>query len=445
MSVRKGPAEMSSHKQSGEVTGGSNRQTPGSCGQNEELIEHIACASSAALSTRLSECSRAGQNILCGSPRRLPASPAAQINYFLTLDGAQSIIEHSVPDQVISVECGISIKSLQNLLSANKQWFPLCLANENISLMEYINQGSSGPLEHGYGEARDLVLGLRAGLASGEIIKCGGKVVKNVSGYDLCKLFTGSQATLSIPFSADLRLYALPEKASSLLFAFEKIESAFDIALKLCRSGLPISCLELSSGDLLRGMPGDLRPEELGKEILQANAILCIQLHGMSSVVDELEIQLLDLSCTAARSSLSPESAEKFWKFIAGPHLHSVRQRIEIAGQSRMIEKILNEGSKRFDFSWTARPGRNKGLLLLPETENSGDLQDSCDKSEEIIEWISSKCRESSTNMTIASSDRRYLRRVRNLPSEDIILKELKHRIKREFDPQGILNPLTIL
>jgi len=212
------------------------------------LIHHVEANSSAVLQSFVSKCSREGRSIISSRPFPLPEKPAHRIDYFLTLS-AQSVIEHFQPDQVISVEAGISISNLQKLLSEHKQWFPVYAHDEDMSLMEYINSGSSGPLEHAFGEARDLVLGMTVVLGTGEYIKCGGKVVKNVTGYDLPKLFAGSHGTLAIPYSAHLRLFALPETSITMVFDFASIGSALTVARKLRRSGLPLSCLELFSSN----------------------------------------------------------------------------------------------------------------------------------------------------------------------------------------------------
>lgn len=395
------------------------------------LIEHLSCSSALALVELVQRCNREGRHLIAAHPSRLPASPATRVDYFVTLDAANKIIEHSRADQVISVEAGITIAELQDLLRQNKQWFPICIADSSKSLMEFINDGSSGPLEHGYGEARDLVLGMQVVLGSGELIRCGGKVVKNVSGYDLPKLFAGAHGTLCVPFSAHLRLYALPERALSTVFTFHSRQDAFAAARKLCHSGLPISCLELFGGDILT-----LAPVALSSALPQISGEQCalaLQIHGINSVVDELARETKELIGGTALGATLDESIEtSFWNFLANPE--SNWSWIKIATSNKVIEHLLKDFADKDSLAWTARPGRQKALLLVPKVESSALVGSAA----ETLKSINQKA-------TVASADMQYSYKVEQLPNEDAVLGELKHRLKRELDPHNVLNPLTQL
>jgi hypothetical protein len=414
------------------------------------FIEHVSCSSAPALTKHLLQCYRDCRRIFPGRPLSLPEKPAQQIAYFLTLDGADKIIEHSLADQVISVQAGMSMSSLRELLQQNKQWFPVCLPDEQISLMEYINRGSSGPLEHGFGEARDLVLGMQVVLGSGELVKCGGKVVKNVTGYDLPKLFCGAHGTLCIPFAAHLRLYALPETQSTTVFHFKDARGAFAAAARLRRSGLPLSCLEILDGQifLLRQRKGQ---EETFAALAGDTTLLCVQVHGIAGAVAELETAL---SRGAGRGALRQEklaaSAEgELWKFLAGPPTAIASDDwLELSGPVRIIERLLSELKDKqksgvlpevSSLAWTARPGRNKAFLAADSSAGVGQAK------VKLIEELSRAAKDLDCRITVASADDNYLWNVRNLPQEDLVLNELKHRLKQQYDPQGILNPLVCL
>lgn len=411
------------------------------------LIEHISCDNSTVLSEHIKRCNREGRRVVPGNPQSLPEKTAQRISYFLSLDGADKIIEHCRPDQVISVEAGITIAALQKLLSEHKQWFPVCLADDRLSLMEYINRGSSGPLEHGYGEARDLVLGMQVVLGSGELIKCGGKVVKNVTGYDLPKLFAGSHGTLCIPYSAHLRLFALPETSSTIVIRFKKIEQAFDSARKLCRSGLPLSCLEIADSNIFKTVKDDSGLKAPAHE--EGEILLCVQIHGIGSVVAELEKELHKISerDSQAQEKLDAEQEKQLWKLLAQPTQFIHANWIEMAGSTRVIEQLITEiKSKNEAFGqlvWTARPGRNKAILLLPRpitaAENYGKVQS------DLIAFLKDSVASTNSTITIACADSQYLWSVQRLPESDQVLEELKRRLKHEFDPQAVLNPLALI
>ncbi len=397
------------------------------------LIEHISCPSSETLVEHIQKCKREDRKIIPGRPVKLPASPSKRISYFLSIEGADKIIEHCRPDQVISVEAGISIANLNKFLAQHKQWFPVYVPDESISLMEYINRGSSGPLEQGYGEARDLVLGMQVALGSGELIRCGGKVVKNVTGYDLPKVFTGAHGTMCIPFSAHLRLFALPETSNTVILPFNNIADAFQTFRKLSRSGLPVSCLEIVDTQIFEH-------QEIAqlKGLWQEKYLLCIQVHGNTTVVSELLKELTSASNIEIREKnrLEAETESHLWKYLAQPSSFSAAPWVEIAGDNKNLEKLISElKAKHKSIAWTARPGRNKASLML-----SSDS-----KPQEIIDELKASCKSSSTSITIAYADDEFLWKTSSLPDEDLVYTELKYRLRREYDPQGILNPLCIL
>ncbi|MBX9725312.1 MAG: FAD-binding oxidoreductase [Candidatus Obscuribacterales bacterium] len=401
------------------------------------LIEHISCPSSSALVEHIQKCKREDRKIIPGRPVKLPASPSKRISYFLSIDGADKIIEHCRPDQVISVEAGISIANLNKFLAEHKQWFPVYVPDESISLMEYINRGSSGSLEHGYGEARDLVLGMQVALGSGELIRCGGKVVKNVTGYDLPKVFTGAHGTMCIPFSAHLRLFALPETSNTVVLPFNKIADAFKTVRKLSRSGLPVSCLEIVDTEIF-----DLQENSDIKETLlslsQEKILLIVQVHGNETVVSELKKEISRASEKEFFQSdkLSAEREKQLWNYLAQPSAFSTTPWLEIAGASQNLETLISELKEKYpSISWAARPTRNKASLSL-----TADIE-----LHEIIDALNSSCKNRAQSATIAYADDSFLWKTSSIPEEDLVLNELKYRLRREYDPAGILNPLSTL
>ncbi|MBX9689880.1 MAG: FAD-binding oxidoreductase [Candidatus Obscuribacterales bacterium] len=400
--------------------------------QNGQLIEEISCSSAEALAALVQRCNKEGRKLLAAKAQKLPVSPAQRLSYFLNFDECQKIIDHSRPDLVMSVETGITLKALQDYLRTQKQWFPVYLADSNISLMEFINNGDAGALEHAFGEARDLILGMQLVLGSGEIIKCGGKVVKNVSGYDLSKLFCGSKGSLAIPTTAHLRLFALPDEQCTLLIGFKQIDEAFKFANELCASALPLSCLEIVKESLLAD--SSFSPKELGG---QSAVLVCVQLHGMPSVLSELERELSELPSlrVGQKEKLEATEAEKFWQFISSPrHFRNELSCIELAAATRSLQELCKELAETFpELSYTARPARNKAKIFFPEKI----------KQEQVIDLIRSIISRSKSKVILALADESFLYKVLSLPEEDLVLNELKHRIKREYDPNSVLNPLV--
>jgi glycolate oxidase FAD binding subunit len=122
------------------------------------------------------------------------------------------VIEHCVGDLTVTVEAGVKYQDLQALLAKEGQFLaidPPYTANATIGGI--LATASAGSLRHRYNSVRDMCLGIEFVRADGEVVKAGGRVVKNVAGYDLMKLLTGSYGTLGIATQITFRLYPLPE------------------------------------------------------------------------------------------------------------------------------------------------------------------------------------------------------------------------------------------
>lgn len=122
------------------------------------------------------------------------------------------MVEFAPEDMTVTVETGISLGALQDTLARKRQWLPVDPPDaDNITIHEVIARNLSGPRRFAYGTIREHLIGLKVVLADGRIIKSGGKVVKNVAGYDLAKLFIGAHDTLGIVVEATFKLRPLPE------------------------------------------------------------------------------------------------------------------------------------------------------------------------------------------------------------------------------------------
>ena len=130
----------------------------------------------------------------------------------LDLKGLSAVVEFTPEDMTVTVETGISLGTLQHELALRGQWLPIDPpAPESLSLHQLLSQNLSGPRRYGYGTIREHLIGLKVVLADGRVIKSGGKVVKNVAGYDLAKLFIGARDSLGVIAEATFKLRPLPE------------------------------------------------------------------------------------------------------------------------------------------------------------------------------------------------------------------------------------------
>lgn len=131
-----------------------------------------------------------------------------------TLDLRQMnrVLELAPADMTVTVEAGLTLGELQLRLAQHRQWLPIDPPNPHaVTIHEILSHDLSGPRRFGYGTIREHLLGMKIALADGRIIKSGGKVVKNVAGYDLAKLFIGARDSLGVIVEATFKLRPLPE------------------------------------------------------------------------------------------------------------------------------------------------------------------------------------------------------------------------------------------
>lgn len=149
------------------------------------------------------------------------------------------VTEYTPEDMTVTVETGLTLAGLQARLAQGGQWLPIDPPNpERMTIAELLDTNASGPRRFGYGTIREHLIGLKAVLANGRVIKSGGKVVKNVAGYDVQKLFVGGYGSLGVIVEATFKLRPLPEvecfvqaTCSSVEAADALIQSALDSAL----------------------------------------------------------------------------------------------------------------------------------------------------------------------------------------------------------------------
>jgi glycolate oxidase subunit GlcD len=170
------------------------------------------------------------------------------------------IVQHEPADLVATAQSGVTLRDFQNHLAQSGQWLAVDPPDDGrCSLGGTVATGLEGAQSLGYGLPRSFVIGMRVVLSTGRTIKAGGNVVKNVAGYDLCKLFTGSYGTLGLITEVTFKLRPLPTETRtviasgpmpSLLRAAQSIisEKLFPVALEVLSRGAA-SHLDLRSDD----------------------------------------------------------------------------------------------------------------------------------------------------------------------------------------------------
>ena len=159
----------------------------------------------------------------------------------LATDGLARILEHEAGDLTCTVEAGLRLSDLQAVLAASDQRLSLDPPGDP-TIGGLLARNVSGPLRHRFGAPRDLVLGVTLVLADGTIANAGGKVVKNVAGYDLARLVCGSEGRLALIGRVSFRLHPLPKAAKTLLV---ETENCAAVVSTLLRSRLEPSALDV--------------------------------------------------------------------------------------------------------------------------------------------------------------------------------------------------------
>ena len=165
-----------------------------------------------------------------------------KVDIVLATTRLNSVVEYEPADLTVTVEAGIRLATLQAELAQHQQYLPLDPPySDRCTIGGIVSANASGSLRLRHGTARNQVLGLRVVHANGSVVKSGGKVVKNVAGYDLNKLYIGAFGTLGIVTEVTLKLSPIPSQEAILTAGFENVQDAVKTGLNVVGSQmLPI-------------------------------------------------------------------------------------------------------------------------------------------------------------------------------------------------------------
>ena len=166
--------------------------------------------------------------------------------------GLSRILEHNVGDFTTILEAGVPLAEAQATFAEHGQMLaldPPLGPGSDATVGGIVATGDSGPLRHRYGSMRDLVVGATVALSDGTLATSGGKVIKNVAGYDLAKLFTGSFGTLGLIVRVAVRLHPLPTATATAVGASVDPDRLGAAALDLAAHPLEADCLDLDWRD----------------------------------------------------------------------------------------------------------------------------------------------------------------------------------------------------
>jgi glycolate dehydrogenase FAD-binding subunit len=299
------------------------------------------------------------------------------------------VLEHSQADMVVSVEAGIALETLQAELGKAGQFLPLDPFNSpGHTIGGLLATGWTGPLRLRFGSARDFLIGIRVALPDGRLATAGGRVVKNVSGYDLMKLHFGAMGSLGVIVAASFKVFPRPLHDVTVEISNTSIEDAWSASNRALELPLMPAALELfSDGRVLARFFGS--PDAVNR------------------MVEELDWEKAEAAVWTQHSEQGPQS----WARIAVP-------RHALPG----VVAALPAGA-----AWWASPG-----IGIAHWSFGGSL----DAVREVR--AAAEAAHGSLVLMAAPADVAAELGAWGAPPATI---DMMRRIKHEFDPGGILNP----
>jgi glycolate oxidase FAD binding subunit len=164
-------------------------------------------------------------------------TPAA-VHMVLRTGRLDRLVVHRHADLTATVQAGMTLRTLNASLARQGQWLPVESAFEAATIGGLVATNDAGPSRHRYGTPRDLLIGSTLALADGRLVTSGGHVVKNVAGYDLGRLVSGSYGSLAVMTEATFKLLPLPQATATLLVPCASVETAGRDATALSGSQL---------------------------------------------------------------------------------------------------------------------------------------------------------------------------------------------------------------
>jgi glycolate oxidase len=213
----------------------------------------------------------------------------------LSLEKMDRILEIDKENLMITVEPGVITGNIHRAVEAEGLFYPPDPASlDSCSIGGNIAEGAGGPRAVKYGTTKDYVCGLEAVLPSGDIVRSGGKLVKNVTGYNLIQLLVGSEGTLAVVTEIVLRLLPLPKVQVDLLIPYQDIQKAADTVSDIISHRILPAAIEFMERDSM------LAVERLiGREVpyRDAVALLLIQLDGNLQEAVDAECEIVSEIC----------------------------------------------------------------------------------------------------------------------------------------------------
>ncbi len=257
---------------------------------------------------------RNGTKLCIGNPPR-------RFDVALSLNRMNRVWHYEPDDLTVSVEPGMKLGDFQRFLGRRGLWLPLDPpGGPKASVGGILAANAAGPLRVAFGGPRDIALGVKVATTEGKIVKCGGRVVKNVAGYDLTKLLIGSYGTLGVVVEASLKLFPLPAERATFVFSLRNLDGARDLRRKLQSSPLEPLRMVVVDGLDRDSLLSDGHPEPACTDRPVSQSVeVWIEVGGTAKVIERYarEFEGLGRELGSAALRLESPNAERAWERLS--------------------------------------------------------------------------------------------------------------------------------
>jgi glycolate oxidase FAD binding subunit len=359
-------------------------------------------------------------------------SPPGRGDILLSTARLSAIVDHAPHDLTVSVQAGLPLGDLQAALGQARQWLALDPAvPPSATIGGLIATNVSGAHRLRYGGVRDQLIGLRVALPDGTIAKGGGKVVKNVAGYDLPKLYTGALGTLGVIVGATFRLYPRLPYARTVVLPASTPEPLGELAVRAINSTLVPAVVDMFG-------PG-LAPDEA------ACALVMRFESGVEASVTEQAAALLGMADALAARALTLEGEDEsaLWRNAdAALPTGDARDGSLLVKVSLLPAEVgpwlaaLAEHTSSAGVTVTWRAHAGHGLVFARLDGDNGSDQETLARA---VRTLRQEAEVRKGTVVVLDGQPELLRQIDvwgPIPALDVM-----RRIKARFDPNGILNP----
>ena len=368
----------------------------------------------------------------------------------IALDRMNRILEIDETNLIAVVEPNVITGDLQDAVEKIGLFYPPDPASLRQSVIGgNVAECAGGPRAFKYGTTKQYVLGLEAVLPTGEIVETGGKVVKNVVGYDLTHLLVGSEGTLAIITKIILRLVPKPPVQATLRATFTSVEAAVDGVTAITRARVVPAAVELIDGTSLEAVARYLQVRSLAPE--GTAAILLVEVDGVPAAVEDEAIRVEDALTSAGATEIlrarNDEERHELWrvrrelslslKMVAGLKFNHdvVVPKGRIPALFALVKRIEAEYRLRIPCFGHAGDG-NIHVNIMVEPSDAGEIRRAHEAEHVLFSGVVALEGSISGEHGIGFAKAPFIGL--ELSDEEIALMK---RVKAAFDPLNILNP----